>query len=154
MSRPPKPDKLKKLQGTDRLDRMNLDQPEYREIKDVTPPDDLTDDEKKIWLEIVPQFIASGIYTEIDVQPICMMCSELAEYWKLHEAMTGLEPSNDAEFKKMYKIGQLKQMKFKSATQLMKEYGMTPVARQGLTLTGAGAKNPLKDALPPKPSLK
>ncbi len=152
-----KPDALKKLQGTDRLSRINDEQPKFNDVSNYDPdelaPDELKEDEAKIWSEIVPQFKKVGIMQQIDIAAVSMLCIELAEYRRLHAAMVDLDPSNDAEFKKMYKIGQLKQMKFKSATQLMIQYGMTPVARQTMRVMQEDRIKGIDEAIEPKPVL-
>lgn len=159
MGRHPKPDSMKILQGTDQPCRMNNLQPEYRLELSAEPPDHLTAMEQKIWREIIPQLIESKVYTTIDMTACIVLVQELATYYELQEATRGklyfkagnkIKANNDA-----YKLKTLQQMAWNNASKLMAQYGLTPVARQKLKITGPDGVEGMKinKALPPKPDI-
>lgn len=146
-----KPDALKILQGTDRLDRMNTRQPEFEPLSvDAAPPALLPKTARTVWRDLVPKMAAAGLVTEVDVGAICMLCSEIAAYWQYTRRADRLP----IDSKERYKLEQLKQMKFKSAEKLMVQFAMTPIARQKVILGGSFPGYDMGDALPPKPELK
>ena len=158
MGRHKKPDQLKLLQGTARPDRMNPSQPEFDQVVSMDPPPYLSDTEKDIWNQLVPDFCKAGIMTTVDEPGVAMMAGQLSMYFKLHrlaesrviKVLKGKNLRLDDEAVRALKLS--KQF-FQNAQSMMIQYGMTPVARQKMQLTDpdGGPKKP--DALPPKPNI-
>ncbi len=73
--RPPKPNKLKVLQGTDRKDRMNENEPKPMEYKKVPkPPYYLDYYAKKEWKRAASILIQSGLLTKADLSLFTDYC--------------------------------------------------------------------------------
>lgn len=76
--RPPKPTKLKVLQGTDRKDRVNKNEPKPMEIKKLPdPPWHLDYYAKKEWERAGPILIEAGLLTHADL-------SLFSDYCRVH----------------------------------------------------------------------
>ena len=158
MSRPKKPDAIKKLQGTDRSDRMNFDQPVYDIVIEHQAPEYLSGLEVKAWNEIVPKLIKANVYTEIDLNAILVMITSLAKFWEIENLIKGklgvivngkVECNNET-----YKLLQMQQTLWNRSYKLMIDFGMTPVARQKLRLQPEDGKPQAMTAvIPPKPQL-
>lgn len=156
--RPPKLDSLKKLQGTQRPDRMNFDQPQYNLIIEQQPPEHLSGLEIKAWNEIVPKLIKSNVYTEIDEAAILVLISSLAKFWEIESMIKGklgsvkngkVECNNES-----YKLLQMQQTLWNRSYKLMIDFGMTPVARQKMRLApDEGKPQAMTTVIPPKPTI-
>jgi len=159
MGRLPKPDILKKLQGTDTPSRLNAEQPEFDTVDNAASPDYFNELETKVWDSIVPQLIKTKLFQTIDQSSLVILCQNLATYHSLHSMTRGklgrmqgnkLVCDNEA-----YKLFQIQQAALKTAIDLMKQYGFTPVARQKMTVppdfqTGEHPKK--QKILPQKPT--
>lgn len=53
---------------------------EPKPIGDPRPPKRLTPRERKVWKQIVPGLIASGLASQIDAEPLARYCETLARY--------------------------------------------------------------------------
>lgn len=84
--RPPKPTKLKVLQGTDRKDRMNENEPKPIEIKKLPePPWHLDYYAKKEWERAGPYLIESGLLTHVDLSMFQDYCAMHAHCIRLNK---------------------------------------------------------------------
>lgn len=155
----PKPDVLKKLQGTDRADRMNPLQPEFELVDEAVSPEYFNELEAKVWNSIVPQLIKQKLFQTIDQSTLVILCQNLATYHSLHSMTRGklgkLQGNKLVCDNEAYKLFQIQQQALKTAVDLMKQYGFTPVARQKMTVppdfqTGEHPKK--QKILPQKPT--
>lgn len=158
--RQPKPDALKQLQGTDRADRINPEQPQWDCVVEAKAPDYFNSMERKVWDNIVPQLIKQKLFQTIDQATVVILCQSLANYHTLHSLTRGkfgkVENGKVTCDNEVYKLYQIQQMALKTAIDLMKQYGFTPVARQKMMIPpdqDTGAHPGKKQILPPKPSI-
>lgn len=76
----PKPTQLKIVQGTQRRDRMNPDEPVVPE-GDVVMPTYLKGRARKFWHYHAPILTAMGLLTVADVAMLAELCETEAEFW-------------------------------------------------------------------------
>lgn len=130
MSRPRKPTALKLVEGTDRADRRNGNEPEPMLLNDLTPPAHLAPRSAEVWKQIAPMLRRLQVLTEADVIALEMLCDSVADY-RLARAELG-----DDFVRHTDKGGQMvsqwlvaKQMSSKRAEAFMSKFGMDPVSR-------------------------
>ena len=70
---------IKKLRNTDQRCRINPNEPKS-EAMSLIPPDDLKDEEKRIWKTEAPGLVLAGILTNLDKQIFKRYCIKVAEY--------------------------------------------------------------------------
>ena len=80
MSRPRKPTVVKKLEGDIHKERHNKQEPVIK--GEAKCPDYLNKEAKKVWEEIAPELIRSGIATAIDVHELAEYCDIIAQIKK------------------------------------------------------------------------
>lgn len=74
----PKPTALRVLHG-DRKDRINDTEPTPAE-REVTAPEELSDDARAAWDRLAPDLIRVGVLTTWDVPAFVIVCEALARY--------------------------------------------------------------------------
>jgi P27 family predicted phage terminase small subunit len=83
----PKPTALKVLHG-DRPDRINHEEPLPPE-GEITPPEELSDDARKVWDRLAPGLIGTGVLTAWDVDAFRITCEALARYHQATKLVNG-----------------------------------------------------------------
>lgn len=153
----------KKLQGTYRPDRDNLDKPLNGEIViGMDAPDFFDETEKRVWDQVMPELKKVNLLYSIDILSLVILCQELGAYFRIHSLARGklavirggkVECDNE-----IYKLKVVQKMHLTNAKELMINFGLTPQARQKLQMAlidPAGDREPNRNArqnvLPPKP---
>lgn len=75
--RKPKPAHLHVLNGTNRPDRQNQDEPEVG-TDTIAPPSSLSDAALGIWREMVPELVRCHIMKNTDVLAMAALCEQIA----------------------------------------------------------------------------
>lgn len=84
MGRPPKPTKLRVLEGMRGHRPLNEHEPEFSAPpENMEPPEWLTDDARVVWYELYARMTESGVMLESDVDAFAILCSEMAIYRKM-----------------------------------------------------------------------
>jgi P27 family predicted phage terminase small subunit len=84
--RPNKPSKLKVLNGTDRKDRMNENEPKPKGLKKIPdPPYYLDYYAKKEWKRVAPHLVEVGLLTEADISTFQDYCEAHAHCIRLNK---------------------------------------------------------------------
>lgn len=127
---PKKPTHLKVLAGTRRADRENPNEP--KPSKDaIGPTMPLSDEEREVWNQLVPELVRCGIMTNTDCHNMTMLCQAEALRRRTHDALSrsGLlthgstgQPITNPLFKAMLDAQD-------RVMRLTVEFGMTPAAR-------------------------
>jgi len=107
------PDNVKKLKGSFRKDRANLDQPDFDEVtKMPAAPTDLNVDGAAMWEDLCPQFISTRILQTVDLYALEQMCVLWQNHKKCARAGIPQSPSENMALKNLFS-----------------EFGMTPSSR-------------------------
>jgi len=135
--RPAKPTKLKVLQGTDRADRLNENEPKPMEYKKIPkPPYYLDYYAKKEWERVAPILVDVGLLTKADLSMFQDYCEMHAHCIRLNKKIR--DEGYDFETDKGY-------MQRKPATTIIKDFmsekqklanmlGLSPSARTNIEI--------------------
>lgn len=82
--RPPKPQALKALQGTDRPDRKRAEIAIEKLGELPKPPSILSEYGKREWLVVGGYLFRMGLLAATDLDPLAKYCNEAAEYWEIN----------------------------------------------------------------------
>jgi len=142
-----KPRQQKIIEGTFRKDRNPSHEPEPEKYTEAPkPPSHLGKFGKKLWKRLAPELIEEGLLTVLDNQALELLCETYDQYRQAHEAVYYVR---DAEGKRKrrslgeYLIGRNSQTmpeyqamnrNLAEIIRLLREFGMTPVARNRIDL--------------------
>lgn len=140
MGRPKKPTQLKKLQGTDRADR--IIQNEFQPTIEIssTVPDSLNEWGSKLWVDLMDEYGKFDLISRVDVGSLMVLCNEFGRYCEADDLLKaqGLEIIEDVYNSKGDIVGQKKVVNplikvvsdaFKNYKSICTEFGLTPASR-------------------------
>lgn len=78
--RKPKPTKLKELQGNPGKRALNKNEPQFKEILAVEPPEWLPELAVQMWQTVVPELLANKILTVADLHNVEVFCVAYARW--------------------------------------------------------------------------
>lgn len=78
--RKPKPTKLKQLQGNPSKRALNKNEPQFKEIVAVDPPEWLSDLAVQMWKTVMPELLANKIVTVADLHNVEAFCMAYARW--------------------------------------------------------------------------
>lgn len=137
---PKKPSKLKVIQGTappSALDK--IPQPDPGEP--VACPRWVGKHGKELWARIFPQLHKLGLVTVLDQDALAIACQAYHDY---RIAQEKFDPTEDTTA--MRRIGQNVNEAYHRFERLMKQFGLTPSAREGLSIK-SGSADPFEEFL-------
>lgn len=148
MGRPPKPNALKKLSGTDQPCRMNAN-PEFQKVVKVPPPPTyLSKFGKKAYKITSHQLAALGLLSEINIPLVVMYANELGNYWEAQEDLS-VNGRYDTVVDKMGNKRKLRKDLDKAASnyfenvkKLAVELGITPASAGRIKMPEKKSSNP------------
>lgn len=128
--RAPKPDGIKKLEGTYRKDRehkdfMSQSSEPAKIIKMPATPKDLGKKGREVWKKTGTMLAQKGVLSEIDMEAFYQMCKMYDTYDAMKEY---LENPKETQAQDFYKA----QTVYKAIKELWGEFGLTPKARMKL----------------------
>jgi P27 family predicted phage terminase small subunit len=141
-----KPKQRKIIEGTFRKDRNPQNEPEPEAYRDAPkPPSHLGRFGKKLWKQLSQRLTSEGLLTVLDLQALELLCETYDQYRQAHEAVYIIY-EYDEEGKRRRKrrtLGEYLRGRnsqtmpeytamnrhFENMTKLLREFGMTPVAR-------------------------
>ena len=131
----PKPNRLKKLQGTYRKDRDGVGGPELPAAK-VRMPRGLSEGAKKFWRRVAPKCIELGVLTELDIPAFVLMAEHYATAQQAkailrNEGLTTMDSSGNTH---KHPMCQVLRDNSTSYRLLANEFGLTPSSRDRLGL--------------------
>ena len=137
--RPPKPSALKRLQGTDRADQRNGNEPEPNLLADLNPPAHLAPASAAVWRQLAPMLRRIGVLTEADVLALEMLCDSVADYRRARsqrgDEFVELSSKGNEVLKQLHVA---MAMSSKRAEGLMASFGMSPAARSRVMVDPQG----------------
>jgi phage terminase small subunit len=134
--RPRKPDNVKILQGTYRIDRDGEPCPPVEMPGRPTKPDDLTGEASAFWDKWVPQLCDLGVAREIDGPQLSLMCRYWAESKRTHAAMAEAAIGDE----NYYRLSQIAVMLDKQLRGLQDKFGLNPSDRSKLRVKAPQAE--------------
>lgn len=141
MPMPKKPTKLKIIQGTNRVDRANPNEPQP-ENKIPSIPDHLNDIATKEWIRLSKELYNLGLLSEIDRTALAAYC-EAYSMWvdaceQLKESDLLIETTNGNIIQNPI-VGIVNQSR-KAMKDYLTEFGMSPSSRSKVSAKKAGKK--------------
>jgi P27 family predicted phage terminase small subunit len=140
MPQPKKPTALKKLQGTDRKDRILPD--EFKPTLEVKGdiPDVLNEWGSKLWVDLFDEYSKFDLISRVDVGSLMVLCNEFGRYCEADDLLKaqGLEVVEDILNRDGDIVGQKKVINplikvvsdaFKNYKSMCTEFGLTPASR-------------------------
>lgn len=137
---PPKPTKLKVLQGNPGHQKLNKNEPEPKQAVGMRCPKWMPDEGRKEWRRVVPELERLGLLSVIDQAALEGFCYSYAQWRKQVEwiAINGdVFPIRDKKTGKITYLQQVPQVAMgqKALNEMRKfaqEFGLTPAARARL----------------------
>jgi P27 family predicted phage terminase small subunit len=135
----PKPSALKQMQGTDRADRRNGNEPEPDRLLDLEPPTHLAADSAAVWRQVAPILSRTGVLTVADTIALEMLCDAVADYRKTRRERgdTFVRPSAKGS-EMLNQLHVAMAMSSKRAEAFMARFGMDPVSRSRVMVDPQG----------------
>ena len=136
--RPPVPDAVKRMRGTDQPCRMNPDSPKY--ASDGLRPPKRWDRRKSVaykhWKRVVPYLVENGLANDADQDLLEAMCDAYEEM-RSYSDQTLVEPLINAPNGQLmpHPAFRLRDAAAKRWSDLQKEFGIGPVSRTRLKAT-------------------
>ena len=141
--RKPEPIALKVLNGIERKDRLNQNEPKP-EAPSLEYPDYLTDESKKIWNKYALSLKKLGIFKQTDEFAFVTLCQECGRWIELQKIINtktkkeeGYTTKNIAKGDKPIPEMAMARESLKQIRALMIEFGMTPSSRSKISVPGA-----------------
>jgi P27 family predicted phage terminase small subunit len=137
--RPKKPSAQKRLEGTERADRRNGNEPEPDLLDELSPPGHLAADSAAVWLQVAPMLRRMGVLTVADTIALEMLCDAVADYRKTRAGRGDEFVVSSAKGSDM--LNQLHvamAMSSKRAEAFMARFGMDPVSRSRVMVNPQG----------------
>ena len=139
MSRPRTPTSLKLVNGTNRADRANGNEPEPQLLADLTPPAHLAPRSAKVWAELAPMLRRIQLLTEADTVAFEMLCDAVADYRFARETRGDHMVTFSHKGSQMLDQWLVAQQACgKRAETLMGRFGMDPVSRSRVMVQPQG----------------
>lgn len=142
MANPPKPSHLKVVQGTDRKDRKNKDEPQPDKIAPRCP-DHLSTEEKVEWGKQVAELQLMGVLTRADGLALEQLVVMIVEVRELTETIRGSRTQAVTSTQKevvyrLHPLYPMLQQSRKELRQLWACFGLDPSARTKVHTVPAG----------------
>jgi P27 family predicted phage terminase small subunit len=138
--RPRKPAKLHLLDGSYREDRHGAE-PEATGIP--VKPTALKGAASKLWDELVPRFITSGIVTAWDTSTLFAMCQWWGRYLVAGKRLDALFASKKPAASDLHYFTKIADLAGKAFDRLAARFGMTPADRARLRVQAQQKADPL-----------
>jgi P27 family predicted phage terminase small subunit len=135
------------IEGTFRKDRNPSNEPNPPKISDILkPPSHLGKYGKKMWKKLSKTLYEEGLLTVLDDQALELICEAYDQYRQAHEAVYYIRDAQGKRKRRSlgeYMEGRNSQTMpeytamnrhFNNIAKLLKEFGMTPVARNRINL--------------------
>lgn len=142
-----KPRQQKIIEGTFRKDRNPSNEPEPAKYAEAPkPPSHLGKYGKKLWKKLAPQLVEQGLLTVLDNQALELLCETYDQYRQAHEAVYYVRDADGKRRRQSlgdYLRGRNSQTmpeyqamnrNYAEIIRLLREFGMTPVARNRIDL--------------------
>lgn len=132
---PPKPTAIKILEGNPGRRPLPIDEPQPRRLTQITPPDDLPEDGKRVFSALSQELINCGIMTAVDVEAFHRYVKLLLEYRKADSEIGGkfVFPVRDKKGQFSYFLPNpwvsVRDRALDRLLRLEREFGMTPASR-------------------------
>lgn len=139
--RTPKPSALRLVEGNRGKRGLNKQEPDPEYLNDLSAPDWLPDDAKKVWDEVVPHLRAARMLSTVDVPMLAMGCCSISEYRqaaRLADKRLLVKGQNDTGFPTINPALIVKSMAFKQAMAVFQQFGMSPAARTRIAIQPQG----------------
>jgi P27 family predicted phage terminase small subunit len=145
--RPPKPTHLKLLEGNPGRRPINAQEPKPPAAEKLTPPIKLADDAKKFWRYFAPKLKEARILSEIDLHSL----AAAAEWWGIYRramnairdgSLTQSSAANGTTVAAEFTVAQAA---FKSCSNVMASFGLSPADRTRIKGLEAPKKNRLEE---------
>lgn len=127
--RPRKPTALHVLEGTERKDRRNPAEPQYRE--GASPPSWLSAPAKKRWAEVAPLLEESHVLTAGDAEALGHLCEAQVLFERARRDRDG-----NLQLKAMHAV-----------EKWLVHFGKTPASRAKVAAVGGGERDPFEEFL-------
>ena len=147
--RPPKPTRLRILEGNPGKRPLNKAEPQPSLGLTVQCPAWMSVEAKRIWRKLRPILERMGVFTEADAWALAMLCETLAEFRAAREVVraegattlvvtqSGVSDQERPEVK-------IAQNAFVRARQMMQEDGLTPSSRSRLSVAEVAKTDPFE----------
>ena len=142
----PKPTSLKLLDGIERNNRINNNEPKPGNPS-LECPDWLNDDAKRIWNKYALVLKDIGVFKQTDEIAFATLCQESGRYVELQKIINGkgYTTSNIRNGDKAIPEMAMARECLKNIRALMVEFGLTPSSRSRISVsTGDGDNDPLE----------
>ncbi len=126
-----KPTSLKVLQGTDRPDRVNENEPKPRPVVGERPPA-MDHYARKAWDYLAPKLEKLGVLTEVDTPLFALFCEAYARWERSRRRLAKLKFSDDLVFIRKAEISV--ENAEKSVRLLAGEFGIGAAARSRMNV--------------------
>lgn len=141
---PPKPTKLKVLEGNPGKRKLNSNEPQPQRGK-LPCPTHLPDEAKKVWKRVVPELDRLGLLTIVDKELLIIYCQSYADWFKATEWIKehgDVFAVKDEKGKVKY-VQQMPQVAIASKAaervhKIAQQFGLTPAARASLSVESSG----------------
>jgi len=134
--RKPEPTNLKVLKGTDRKDRLNVNEPKTEPVAEMKPPSYLNNTAKVAFRELVKLVGAKGmnVLAEADKTALAMLCDQYSIYRSARskiksEGLTFTTTGRNGKQIKARPEVQIANNAWDRVAKMMVEFGLTPSSR-------------------------
>jgi len=141
-----KPSEKKKIQGTDRADRVNENRMEPIKVLSVPdPPEYLGEHGAQLWTDQLGQLAHLKMLTKVDLTALGMYCKEWDYY---REAIDDIEENGFRnKHDQVSPAVSTKEKAFKNMLQMADRFGFVASAREKLSMPTQQDKDPLEEHL-------
>ena len=142
----PKPSEKKKLQGTDRKDRVNENRMDPMKVLAVPePPEELGEVGRKEWNDMLQQLAHLQMLAKVDLSVLKIYCREVETYWNADEDIrdNGYRNKHDQVSPSV----SVRNKAFNNILKIADRFGFVASAREKLSMPQQQEKDPLEEHL-------
>ena len=147
--RPPKPTRMKMLQGNPGKRALNQGEPKPK-LKRPKCPAHLQGEARKEWNRISKLLVELGILAEVDRAALAMYCTQWGRYveaeTKLADSSRWVEETDNG-YKYQTVWLQISATAMKQMTRMLAEFGLSPSTRSRIKVEGQKEESPLVEFL-------
>lgn len=129
--RPPKPTKLRLIEGNREHRALNMNEPQYASCHE--PPECMTPDAKIEWYRLAPKLLGQGLLTEADRAAFTAYCEEWATYSRLTARIADLLQQKEPDQTDLMRLMRLRSSTFKNLGISLSRFGFSPADRARIT---------------------
>lgn len=152
----PKPTRIRLIEGNPSGRPINKNEPQPRQITELHPPDDMSEDGKRVWRALSQELITIGLLTAVDINAFARYIDYLLEYRMAVNALKDgkyiialKNPDGSLKYMQQHPMLSIKHKASAELARLENVFGMNPSARVRMMAVANGAGAPPDDPYEP-----